>query len=148
MKNEVYFRLKQFKDRYPFTISWRLKSHSNIILKHLSEDEVVEYAFAAQKNNHWYDIITTYAIVLTNKRILLATKRLLFGYFFIAITPDMFNDISVKMGVLWGKIHIDTVKEYVILSNIQKEALPEIENKISNYMLREKMKYKNINDMN
>ena len=88
------------------------------------------------------DIITTFVVILTNKRIILAQKRLFFGYFFTAITPDMFNDLSVKMGIIWGKIEIDTIKEVVKLSNIQKEALPEIETNISEYMIREKKKFK------
>lgn len=139
--NEVYKKLKQFKDKYPFTISWRLKSHAKVIENHLNPGEFVQYAFAAQKSNNLFDIITTYAVVLTNKRILLGTKRLLFGYFYTAITPDLFNDLKVKMGIIWGKVVIDTVKEEVILSKIQREALDEIETQITEYMIQEKQKY-------
>lgn len=141
MQSEVYSKVKEFKRRYPFTVAWRLKAHSKIIDLHLNPGEVVRYAFAAQKNDNPLDIITTYVIALTNKRILLGQKRLLFGYFFTAITPDMFNDLEVKMGLLWGKIYIDTVKEFVPLSNIQREALPEIETCITEYMMQEKKKY-------
>lgn len=140
-KTEIYLRLKAFKSKYPLTISWRLAKHANIMAKHLTEGETIKYAFAAQKNDHWYDIITTYALVLTNKRILIGTKRVIFGYFFISITPDMFNDITIRTGAVWGKVYIDTIKEYVTLSNIQKEALPEIQKHISGYMLEEKKKY-------
>lgn len=143
MNNNVYEQLVQFKKQYPKTISWRLKKHAKVIETHLNPDEVVKYAFAAQKNNNPFDIITTYAVVLTNKRILLASKRVLFGYFFTAITPDLFNDLKVKMGLIWGKVVIDTVKEEVILSNIQREALDEIETKITEYMMEEKKKYTN-----
>ena len=38
---------------------------------------------------------------------------------------------------------IDTVKEYVILSNISNEALTEIETEVSTYMMEEKKKYVN-----
>ena len=68
---------------------------------------------------------------------------MLFGYFFKAITPDMFNDITVSMGLIWGKIHIDTVKEMVHLSNIQREALDEIETAVTEYMMAEKRKLYN-----
>ena len=71
----------------------------------------------------------------------MATKRLLFGYFYRAITPDMFNDLTLRSGLLWGKIVIDTVKEKVILSNIDKAALSEIEQNISSVMMEEKRKY-------
>ena len=142
MQTQIYQLAKDFKRRYPWTIAWRLKAHARIAELHLNPDEEVKYAFAAQKNDNPLDIITTNVIVLTNKRILLAEKRLLFGYFFTAITPDMFNDLKVNMGIIWGKINIDTVKEVVVLSNIQKEALPEIETCITEYMMEEKKKYK------
>ena len=86
-------------------------------------------------------IITSAVIVLTNKRIIIAQKRLVFGYLFKSITPDMFNDLNVHMGLIWGKVYIDTVKEFVCLSNIQREALPEIETAITSYMMEEKKKY-------
>lgn len=141
MKSIVYQKLREFKKKYPSTVVWRLKSHAKVIDKHLNPGEVVKYAFAAQKNDNVFDVITTNAIVLTNKRILLGHKRLLFGYFFTAITPDMFNDLKVETGLLWGKVYIDTVREFVALSNISKAALPEIETKITEYMMREKKKY-------
>lgn len=144
MQSLVYKKVKEFKSRYPLTVAWRLKAHSKIIDLHLNPGEEVKYAFAAQKNDNPLDIITTYVIALTNKRILLGQKRLIFGYFFTAITPDMFNDLEVKMGIIWGKVSIDTVKEYVPLSNIQREALPEIETFITEYMMREKKKYAKI----
>ena len=140
-KKSVYELLKKFKEKYPMTIAWRLKKHAKIIDLHLNPNEEILYAFAAQKNDSPLDIVTTYAVVLTNKRILLASKRLIFGYFFTAITPDMFNDLNVKMGIIWGKIYIDTVKEVVKLSNIQREALDEIETQITEYMMTEKRKY-------
>lgn len=143
MNHIVYKKIKEFKDRYPKTIAWRIKAHSQVIETHLNPGEIIQYAFAAQKNDNPLDVITTYAIVLTNKRILLGQKRLLFGYQFIAVTPDMFNDLTVRMGILWGKINIDTVKEVITLSNIQKEALPEIETQITEYMMQEKKKYVN-----
>lgn len=145
MNNSVYEQALAFKKKYPMTVAWRLKAHSKVIETHLNPDEYVNYVFVAQKNDNSFDIITTYIIVLTNKRILLGQKRLLFGYFFTAITPDMFNDINVKMGLIWGKIYIDTVKEVVKLSNIQREALDDIETAVTEYMMREKQKYQNSN---
>ena len=137
----VYQQLKNFKNKYPWTISWRLKKHAKIIEAHLNPDEQILYAFSAQKNNNPFDIITTYAVVITNKRIMLASKRMIFGYFLVSITPDMFNDLSVKMGLIWGKVIIDTVKEVVVLSNIQRDAVNEIETNITEYMMEEKKKY-------
>lgn len=140
-KNIVYEKAIKFKRKYPLTVGWRIKKHSKIINKHLNPGENVQFAFAAQKSDWWLDFFSTYVVVLTNKRIILGQKRLLFGYFYTAITPDMFNDLSLKMGLIWGKVHIDTIKEYVILSKIQREALDEIETEITEYMMEEKKKY-------
>ena len=137
----VYEKAKEFKKKYPLTVAWRLKQHSKIIDLHLNPGEEIKYVFTCQKNDNPIDIITTYIVALTNKRIILGQKRLLFGYFFTAITPDMFNDLQVKMGIIWGKIIMDTVKETVIFSNIEKDALDEIETNITEYMMKEKKKY-------
>ena len=138
----VYDKLKEFKREYPATIAWRLKAHSKVIERHLNPGEEVNYVFAAQKGLSTIDIFSTFAVVLTNKRILLAQKRVLFGYTFLAITPDMFNDLTVNSGIIWGKLYIDTIKETVLLSNISKRALNEIETQITEYMMAEKKKYK------
>ena len=52
----------------------------------------------------------------------------------------MYNDLTIAMGLLWGKVCIDTIKEVIVLSNIQKEALPEIETAISQSMMESKEK--------
>ncbi len=146
MEKTVYQQLLDFKKKYPMTIAWRLKSHAKVIEKHLNPGEEILYTFAAQKNDNPLDIITTYAVVLTNKRIMVGSKRVLFGYFFTTITPDMFNDLKVNMGIIWGKIYIDTVKEFVTFSNIDRNALPEIETNISEYMMNEKRKITQSNE--
>ena len=138
----VYDKLKEFKRNYSSTVAWRLKSHARVIEKHLNPGEEVKYVFAAQKGLASMDIFSTFAVALTNKRILLAQKRVLFGYTFLAITPDMFNDLTVKSGIIWGKLYIDTIKETVLLSNVSNAALDEIETQITEYMMTEKRKYK------
>lgn len=141
MKN-CYSYIKEFKRKYPMTIAFRLKKHASIIDKHLNPGEKILYAFVAQKNHSSFDIVNTNVVVLTNKRIMIATKRILWGYFFISVTPDMFNDLTVYKSLLWGKVQIDTIKETIVLSNIDPNALPEIETNITAYMMEEKKKYK------
>ena len=133
MEQIVYSKLKEFKKRYPLTVGWRLKSHCKVIEKHLNPGEIVNYVFVAQKNDTLLDFISTYVVVLTNRRILLAQKRVLFGYFFI--------DLKVRTGIIWAKIYIDTAKEFIKLSKIQKSASDEIETAITEYMMEEKRKY-------
>ncbi len=141
MAGSVYRRVLEFKQRHPGTIAWRLRANSAVVEMHLNPDEEVLYAFAAQKNDNPFNIVNTYVVALTNKRILLGRKRIIYGYFLSSITPDMFNDLKVLGGLIWGKVYIDTIKEFVTLSNISKSGLREIETEISNYMMEEKKKY-------
>ncbi len=141
--NDVYEKVKEFKTKYPMTVAWRLKANSKVVQKHMNPDEHVIYAFAAQKSKSSLDIFSTAIVVLTNKRILIGRKRVVFGYFLDTVTPDMFNDLKVMSNILWGKVFVDTVKELIILSNIDKNALDEIETNISSYMLEEKKLYPN-----
>lgn len=136
----VYDNVLLFKKKYG-GISWRLNKHSMIVEKHLNPGEEVKFAFAGQLNDNPLNIFATVVVVLTNKRILVGQKKLLFGYTLNSITPDLFNDMQVFEGMIFGKIHIDTVKEEVVISNLAKTSLPEIETNISDYMMREKQKY-------
>ena len=72
---------------------------------------------------------------------MIATKRIVFGYFLYSITPEMFNDLTVYSGLFFGKVTIDTVKELIYITNLSKDCLDEIETKISSFMIEEKRKY-------
>ena len=144
--NSVYKKVCRFKERYPDTIGWRLKQNSEIVERHLNPEEEVLYAFTAQKNDNPINLVGSCVVALTNKRLLIGRKRVIVGYFLDSITPDMFNDLKISSGIIWGKVHIDTIKEYVTLSNISKDALTEIETKISEYMMKKQKEYKNLND--
>ena len=109
-----------FIKKYPTTIAWRLKKHCEVIEGYLNPNEEVLYAFCGQKNTDWWDIFTTCVVVLTNKRILIGQKRVVWGSFYNQITPDLYNDIS----------------------NLAKSALDEIETHISEYMIEAKKEYK------
>ncbi len=138
----VYSYVRKFKANYPSTVAWRLKKHCAVIDSYLNPDEKILYAFCGQKNNDWWDLFTTCVVVLTNKRILIGQKRVVWGSFYNQITPDLYNDMQVYQGLHWGKITIDTVKEKVYISNLAKDALDEIETHISEYMINAKKEYK------
>ncbi|HIR48565.1 MAG TPA: PH domain-containing protein [Candidatus Faecimonas gallistercoris] len=140
MKSAYEYAL-EFKRRHPMTVAWRLKQNASVVDKHINPDEHVLYAFAAQKNNNPFNIWGSAVIAITNKRILIGRKRVVIGYFLNSITPDMFNDLKVTSGIIWGKIYIDTIKEFIALSNISKDALDEIESAVSSYMMEEKKQY-------
>lgn len=141
-----YQFISEFKRKYPLTIAFRLKKHCKVIEEHLNPDEKVLYAFVGQKNSSPLEIFYTNVVALTNKRLIVATKRVLWGYFLVTVTPDMFNDLTIRKGLFFGSVLIDTVKEKVILSNLDPRALPELETIMSEYMMEEKRKY--INESN
>ena len=140
--NNVYKEALRYKTNYPMTLAFRIDKHSEVVKNHLDSDEELKYVFAGQKNEKSLQIPNTFVIALTNKRMLFGKKRALFGYMFYAITPDMLNDVKIKANLLWGKIIIDTVKELVIISNLSKKSLDEIETAITKYMIEKKnLKY-------
>ena len=140
--NSVYEHVLTFKKKFPSTVTWhRLKKHCDVVEKHLNPGEEVLYAFAGQKNDNPLDLFSTSVIALTNKRILIGQKRVLFGYVLNSITPELYNDMQVYEGLIWGRIVIDTIKEKVVISNLSKAALIEIETKISSFMMEKKEKY-------
>lgn len=135
-----YNKLLEFMRKYPFTVAWRLRRHCEVIDKHLNPNEEILYIFAGQKNDRSVDIFNTNVIALTNKRIMVGTKRVLFGYFFKSITPDMYNDLSVYRGLFFGRVVIDTIKEVIVITNIDPKALSEIETNITEIVLAQKKK--------
>lgn len=143
--NSCYDLVKSFIKKYPRTIAWRLKKHAKIIDKHLNPGEKILYIFAGQKNDRAVDLVNTYILAFTDKRIMIGTKRLIFGYFFKSVTPDMYNDLSIYKGIIWGRVIIDTVKEVITITNVDARALDEVETNITEIMMKNKKEY-NINN--
>ena len=133
-----YELVRKFLRKYPFTIAWRVKQHCKIIDKHLNPGEKILYIFAGQKNDSMSEIFNTYVVALTDKRIMVATKRVVFGYFFLTVTPDMYNDLTVHKGLIFGSVTLDTIKEVIKITNIDPKALPEIETNITEIMIEKK----------
>lgn len=137
----TYEIVKKFKHKYPGTICWRIKKHSKLVDQNLYPDEVVNYAFAAQNNTSHGNIFDTAVLAITNKRLIIAQDYILFGYDLNSITPDLYNDMQVHAGIIWGMITIDTIKETIYFSNLSKQALSEIQKEITSYMMEAKTKY-------
>lgn len=133
----VYDKVMEYKNKYSGTVAWRLQKHCSVIDGYINPDEEVLYAFCGQKNADWWDIWTTAVIVLTDKRLLIGQKRVVWGSFYNQVTPEMYNDMQIYRGLLFGKVTIDTVKEKVVITNLDKKSLDEIETAISTFMLEE-----------
>jgi len=138
--DDVYAVVTEFLRKFPLTITWRIRQHSKIVAKHLNEEEEVYYMFAAQRNPNSYNVFSTAIIAFTSKRIMIAQKRVLWGYNLVSITPDMFNDFEVYKGLIFGKLDIDTIKEQIRLSDIDPKGLVEIESELSDYLVKVKPK--------
>lgn len=143
---KVYDQVCMFKAKYPGTITWwRLRKHSKVVESHMNPGEEPIYSFAGQKNNDVFDVFSTCVVCVTNQRILIGQDHILTGYTLTSITPDLFNDLKAYSGILFGKITIDTVKEEVVLTNLDKKCLPEIETAVTSQMMEEKKKYGTMN---
>lgn len=142
----IYKLALRFKRKYPNTIALRLKKHSQVVKNILDKDEKVLYVFCGQRNDVHHLLFDSCVVALTSKRIIIGEKRAFFGYYVITVSPELFNDLKIISGLFWGRIEIDTVKENIFISNIDKKALNEIETNVNNIMYENKRRMKKQND--
>ena len=92
------------------TKSWGEK-HFQLVVDNLKSDEDVIFAFIGLHN---YVSATkhdsNYAYVLTNKRFIMAQKKLV-GETFQTVSLDNINDITFDSGMMFGILTVDTFKE-------------------------------------
>ena len=125
----VYPRVLRFKRKYPMTIVFRLRKHAAVVDSILDKDEKVLYAFCGQRNDDNRFLFDSCVVALTNKRIIVGEKRIL-GYYIINVRAELFNDLKIRAGLSFGHVEIDTVKENIHISNLDKKSLDEIETMI------------------
>ena len=138
---KTYDKVKAFKEKFPGTVSWRLKKHCAIVDKHINPNEELLYAFCGQLNDNPLKLFDTGVIVVTSERLIVAQNYIWPGYMFISITPDMYNDMTIMSGILWGTIGIDTIKETVWVSDVSKKSMPEVETIVTTFMQEMKKNY-------
>ena len=139
-RRSVYAWATRFKRKYSFTIASRIKQHSKIIERILDRDEEVLYAFCGQKNDSNVSLFQSCVVALTNKRIIIGQNRVVYGYFITSITPDLFNDLKINSSLFWGSVIIDTNKELVHISNLDKSSLDEIETRVNRIITDDKLR--------
>ncbi len=130
----VYGKVRKFKNKYPNTLAIRLKKHSKVIENILDKDEKVLYTFCGQRNDSHSMLFDSCVVALTNKRIIVGQKRIL-GYYVLTISTKLFNDLTINSRIFWGRVEIDTAKERLFISNIDKRALDEIETAVHQIVL-------------
>ncbi len=138
----VYNLVCRFKRKYPMTVANFLNRHSKVAQSIIDRDEKILYAFCGQKNDSYSVLFDTCVVVVTDKRLIIGQKRLLWGYQIATVTPELFNDLKIYSGLLFGKVEIDTVKEVIYISNLDKHSLDEIETNVNNIMLKNKKRNK------
>ena len=138
LNTRVYKLVCRFKRKYPMTIANCLKRHSIVASSIIDKEEQVLYAFCGQKNDTHGMIFDTCVVVVTDKRLIIGQKRLLWGYQVTTITPELFNDLKIASGLFFGKVEIDTVKEHLFVSNLDKKSLDEIETNVNKIMYNNK----------
>jgi len=146
MNKGIYNKFLEFKHKYPKTIVWRAKKHATVLEEHINPDEEVLYVFGGQKNKKSLDLINSCVVAITSKRLIIGTKRMLWGYFYTSVTPDLYNDLKLYKNLIWTDLEIDTVKENIYISNIDPKGAAEIETVLSEFMIKEKRKYENKNN--
>ena len=122
----IYELVCRFKKKYPMTVAWRLEAHSKLAEDVLDNDEELRYVFTAQKNMSRQDVMSTNVILITTKRTYFVHDRIIPGNFVTTIKNSMINDINAKNGLIWGSLIIDSVKEEIVLSNIDRNSIPGI----------------------
>ena len=134
---KIYNMVSKFKRKYPWTICFRLKKHAKVVEDIIDKDEDVYYTFCGQKNDSSM-LFDSCVVALTSKRIIVGEKRLLFGYYLITISTKLFNDLTINSNIFWGRIEIDTVKEKLFISNVDKRAMDEIETMVHEIVIKNK----------
>lgn len=142
----IYPSVLRFKRKYPMTLAFRLQKHAAVIDKILDRDEKVLYSFCGQRNDDNRLLFESCVVAITNKRIIVGEKRI-FGYLVINVRPELFNDLKIRAGLIFGSIEIDTVKENIYISNLDKKSLDEIETMVHKIIsdLKKRLKDENKN---
>ena len=108
--SEMYEYIENNKLGYELTKGFAIK-HCDLLLSKLQPDEEILVPFLGLHN---YQNPTkhdkTFAFALTNKRFVLAQKKII-GEAYQSILLDNLNDITYNKGVLGGVLEVDTIKE-------------------------------------
>ena len=108
--SEMYEYIENNKLGYELTKGFAIK-HCDLLLSKLQPDEEILVPFLGLHN---YQNPTkhdkTFAFALTNKRFVLAQKKII-GEAYQSIVLDNLNDITYNKGLLGGVLVVDTIKE-------------------------------------
>lgn len=102
----VYEKLMLFKNRYPHTLTSRLYAHATVAENSLADKEEVLYASCG-----FDELFRTIIFVVTDKRVLVARKKLVYGYYCTSIDKEKICQINTSKGMFLTNVSIRTLTE-------------------------------------
>ena len=118
--NEIKEQMEQVGIKDLFGTKREVKQLPDII----NDDEVIVYGCSGMNDGN------TVLCILTNKRILMLDKGLLYGIKSTEIPLDMVNGVSYSKGLMLGKISITNCATITKLENVNKNDAPIMSNAI------------------
>ena len=117
------------------------KSQRDIMEDANEKRKIQNYKFNENLDEELSKTRKVYESLVKEEKELLNIMNTLTNVSSVDLAKDMFNDLTVYSGLIWGKVQIDTIKEVVFISNLSKKSLDEIETSVTEYMMKEKKKY-------
>lgn len=114
------------RHNYAFNGGNKIYAHFEVIERNLSPNEEVNFCFVSNgvndRSGHAL-LGGLMAVVFTNKKMIYAQRRPIMGDYVKTVSYDNINDISSKIGWVFGEIIVDSITEYMDFS-VDK---PEVE---------------------
>ena len=105
--------------KYDFSGGNKIYQHFEVVERNLTANEEVVFAFVSNgvKDRRGNAILGgLMAVVFTDKKMIYAQRRTIMGDYIKTVNYDNINDISSKIGWLFGEIVIDSITEYMDFS--------------------------------
>lgn len=137
-------------NKYDFSGGTKIYQHFEIIERNLKEDEDVIFAFVSNgvtDRNGRAILGGLMAVTFTNKKIIYAQRRSIMGDYVKTVNYENINDISSKIGWVFGEIVIDSITEYMDFT-IDKEGVEDVRNKVSELIEDYRNKKNSLNSQN
>lgn len=122
MRNIIYEKVMEFKNKFSGVPATRLERHAEVAMKSLAEGENVLHVYCGLD-----EFYRTQIVVVTDRRVIVARKKLLFGSRISSIDRDKVCNIHNRRSLLWNDIFFNTLTEnFAYLHMLGDDATTEI----------------------
>ena len=123
----IYEKAMKFKSKYSGSISFRLKEHSKFAEKYLVDGEKVLHVYCGCR-----DFFHTRVLVITDKRVMVAHKNLLFGGYCSSIDKNEICEIGTHKGIIWNEITLSTLTDlFCYIGKLTSSAAAQMKEEIT-----------------